>query len=485
MLSLLVGSALLSPGEGRAKEMPNVVFILADDIGYGDLGCYGATKVKTPNIDRLAESGVRFTDAHSPATVCTPTRYSLLSGEYSFRSKGGSGILSGVAPLAFGEDQSTWAKMAKGAGYRTAVVGKWHLGLGTGKTDYNGLITPGPKEVGFDESFIIPATGDRVPCVFVENGRVVGLDPRDPIEVNYQAKVGDDPTGKERPDLLKVTPVVGHAGTIVNGVSRIGFMSGGNSARWVDEDTADRITEKACDFVRTNKSRPFFLYFAPHDIHVPQLPHERFVGTSDSGIRGDTIAELDWSVGQIMKTLEETGAAKNTILVFTSDNGAVSEDGYADPRENLNGHKVNGLLRGTKYSLYEGGHRVPMIVSWPARTPKKRTSSALVCHIDFFASHARLLGTRLAQGEAPDSMSMVSALFDSGSKGRTSLVHHLGGFDSPVAYRDGRYVLIETKDSHELYDLVKDPSQKSDVAKALPKVVERMKAALAKVKAGS
>lgn len=340
-------------------DRPNVVVILADDVGYGDLSCYGATKVQTPNIDRIARDGIRFADAHSPSTVCTPTRYSLMTGEYAFRHAPGAGILNGVAPLSIPADKPTLPKLMKLEGYRTGVVGKWHLGLGKGETDYNGLITPGPEAVGFDESFIMPATGDRVPCVYVENGRVAGYEPQDPIRVSFRAKIGDEPTGRENPELLKIKPVVGHADTIINGVSRIGWMSGGKRARWTDETMADTFAEKAVAFIERNRYKPFFLYLATHDVHAPLLPHERFNGKSQAGLRGDTLAELDWTVGEVQKVLDRHGLTMNTLIVFTSDNGGVESDGYSDPREDLNGHKVNGVLRGFKYSLYEGGHRVP------------------------------------------------------------------------------------------------------------------------------
>lgn len=476
LLSLVLG--LGSPPPIIQPARPNVVFIMADDIGYGDLGCYGATKVKTPNLDNIAKSGVKFTDAHSAATVCTPTRYSLLSGEYSFRRPGGSGILSGEAPLAFGKSQATMPKMFQSMGYHTGVIGKWHLGLGEGKTDYNRPITAGPKEVGFDESFIIPATGDRVPCVFVENGLVVNYDPEDPIQVSFGKKIGDEPTGRENPELLKLKPVQGHLDTIINGVSRIGFMTGGKKARWVDEDIADTITGKAVKFIESNKHKPFFLYLATHDVHAPVLPHARFNGVSDCGLRGDTISQLDWSVGEVLRALKTAKIDKNTIIVFTSDNGAVDQDGYSDPRENLNGHRVNGMLRGTKYQLYEGGHRVPLVISWPAKMPKGKTSNALVTQTDFFASFAKLVGAKIPADAKLDSIDTSAAFFKAGTKGRESVVHHLGGFNSRLAYRDGAYVLIQMPKSWELYDVVNDLEQKNDLATTMPDKVEEMKAKL-------
>lgn len=459
---------------------PNVVFILADDVGYGDLGCYGATKTVTPNIDALARRGIRFTDAHSPSAVCTPTRYGLLTGQLPFRHKPGAGILSGVAPLCIPPGRRTLPQMLKSAGYTTGVVGKWHLGLGEKEPDFNGILEPGPKAVGFDYSFILPATGDRVPCVYIENSRVVRSDRKDPIEVSFKAKVGTDPTGKENPELLKIKPLVGHNGTIVNGVSRIGFMSGGNKARWIDEEMADTFSKKAVQFIDKNRKRPFFLYLAPHDIHAPQLPNPRFNGVSQCGLRGDTLAELDWTVGQVMKALDKAKIADNTIIVFTSDNGGVENDGYGDPRENLNGHKVNGILRGEKYSLYEGGHRVPMVLSWPNGAPKGATSNALVCHVDFFSSLAGLTRTSLQQGDAPDSVDLQATLFQGAQNGRHALVHHMGGENSPLAYRYGDYVLVpKPKSGWELFNVREDLEQKHDLSRQFPDRVTEMARLLA------
>lgn len=461
---------------------PNVVYILADDVGYGDLSCYGATKVQTPNIDRIAKEGILFTDAHSPATVCTPTRYSLLTGEYSFRAtKGGAGILPGNAPLCIDPKQPTMPKMFQHSGYRTGVVGKWHLGLTEGDPDWNKLLEPGAKSVGFDESFLIPATGDRVPCVYVKNGRVVGLDPNDPIQVSFKSKIGNDPTGRENPELLKIKPLVGHADTIINGVSRIGFMSGGKAARWVDEDMADTITKEAVDFIDRNGKKPFFLYFATHDVHAPLLPHDRFNGQSQAGLRGDTLRELDWSVGEVLKALDRNGVADNTIIVFTSDNGGVDNDGYGDPRENLNGHKVNGELRGTKYTLFEGGHRLPFVLRWPDRVRAGQTSDALLSQIDMYSSFAEALKHKMGEAEAVDSQPLLDALTGESKEGRSELLIHLGGQPSAnVAYRRGPWMLIPQPQQNKamLFNLERDLSQKENLAESRPGRVQSMLARL-------
>ena len=442
MLSVLnrrdfLRAATAAPMFAATVPKPNVIVILADDIGYGDLSCYGATKVKTPNLDLLAKKGLRFTDAHAAAATCTPTRYAMMTGQYAFRKKG-TNILPGDANIIVEPGQSTVQSVFKKAGYATGAVGKWHLGLGKKTINWNVDIKPGPLEIGFDYAFLIPATGDRVPCVYLENHRVVGLDPKDPITVNYQDRIGTEPTGKERPDLLKMKLSNGHDQTIVNGISRIGYMTGGKKALWVDEDMAKTITGKAVDFITRNQKKPFYLYFATHDIHVPRVPEARFKGSSGCGVRCDAIQELDWSVGQIMATLERLKLAENTLLIFTSDNGAVIDDGYADGSvENANGHQASGVLRGGKYSMYEGGTRLPFIARWPARI-KAGESSALVCQVDLMASFAALTGGKLAEEDGPDSFNVLPALLGESQQGRDHLVEQAAG----LSIRMGNWKLV-------------------------------------------
>jgi len=462
---------------------PNVIVILADDVGSGDLGCYGATKIKTPHLDRLAKEGMRFTDAHSPAAVCTPTRYALLTGQYAFRHAPGSRILSGVAPLAIPLDRPTLPKLLRDAGYATGVVGKWHLGLGEKETDYNVEIKPGPKEVGFDYSFLIPATGDRTPCVYVENGRVVGHDPTDPIRVNYLMKIGTEPTGRENPELLtNQKPSHGHDMTIVNGISRIGWMSGGKAARWKDEDMADDITRKAVKFIDDQRAKPFFLYFATHDAHVPRCPHPRFRGKSEHGLRGDAIVELDWCVGEILAALDRHKLTNDTLIIFTSDNGGVMDDGYVDGTgTDTSGHKCNGALRGFKGGLYEGGHRVPFLARWPGTVPAAATSNELLCHVDLFHTLAAIVGQKLPDNAGPDSFD-CSAAFRAAKPakpGRESLIHQAGN-PSWHAVRKGNWKLIADNPGKkkaagvELFDLAADPTETTNVAKEHPERVKEL-----------
>lgn len=468
---------LLIPGQVNATApLPNIVYMYADDLGYGDVSCYGARRVTTPNIDRLATSGVRFTNAHSPSATCTPSRYALMTGEYAWRRKG-TGILPGDASLIIQPGRYTLPAMLKRAGYATGAVGKWHLGLGSGNLDWNKEITPGPLEVGFDYSFIFPATNDRVPCVYVENHRVVGLDPRDPIIVNYLRPIGNEPTAKSNPELLRMQPSPAdpdHYGTIVNGISRIGYVSGGKSARWVDEDMADVLTGKAVSFIEQHRSHPFFLYFATHDIHVPRVPNQRFIGTTGMGPRGDVIVELDWSVGRIMDTLDRLGLTKNTLFIFSSDNGPVVDDGYRDESvEKLGDHKPAGPFRGGKYSAYDGGTRVPFIVRWPGKV-KPGVSDALIDQVDMLCSLASLTKEKVPAGGAPDSFDVLPALLGRSKKARDHLVEHSGALSLIV----GHWKVIEPNNGPQriagndtgndpepqLYNLAADPGEKNNVA---------------------
>ncbi|HXK05136.1 MAG TPA: arylsulfatase [Verrucomicrobiae bacterium] len=472
--------------QAQQAERPNIVLIYADDVGYGDLSCYGARRVRTPNLDRLAGGGVRFTNVHASSATCTPSRYTLLTGEYAWR-KPGTGVLPGDARLIVPTNRQSLPGMLRERGYRTGVVGKWHLGLGEGNIDWNGEVRPGPLEVGFDYSFIIPATGDRVPCVFVENHRVANLDPNDPIRVSYERPIGDEPTGSAHPELLRLHPSHGHDQAIVNGVPRIGYMTGGKSALWVDEDIADTITGKAVRFIEENKARPFFLYFATHDIHVPRIPNPRFVGKTPMGPRGDAIAELDWSVGQVVDTLDRLKLTRNTILMFSSDNGPVVDDGYRDEAvQKLGDHKPAGPLRGGKYSNFDGGTRVPMMLRWPGHVKPDSVSPALLSHVDFFASLADLTGGRPAAGAAPDSVDMLPAMLGRDRKGRDWLVEHAGS----LALIEGNWKFIAPGNGPkmnrntntemgndpqpQLYDLSSDIAEQHNLAAEHPDRVKSM-----------
>lgn len=390
-----------------AASRPNVVLIYADDLGYGDLSCYGARNVVTPNVDSLAANGLRFTQAHAVASTSTPSRYALLTGEYPFRKKG-TDVAAGNAAMIIAPNQYTVADAFKEAGYSTAAFGKWHLGLGavSGEQDWNGLIEPALADIGFDYSYIMAATADRVPCVFIENGRVANYDASAPIYVSYRQNFEGEPTGRNNPELLyNLKHSHGHDMSIVNGIGRIGYMKGGGKALWKDENIADSITAHAVDFIKKSGDEPFFIYFATNDVHVPRFPHERFRGVTGMGHRGDAIAQFDWCVGQIVAALRERGVLENTLLIVSSDNGAVVDDGYADCAEELlNGHDPMGGLRGGKYSTFEAGTRVPFIVHWPSQIKNAAVSDALVSQIDFLDVMAVVAGLENVDGLSPDGL---------------------------------------------------------------------------------
>ncbi len=482
----------------KPNAKPNVIFIYADDIGFGDLSCNGAKTIKTPNVEMLASQGVRFTNMHSAAATCTPSRYALLTGEYAWR-KEGTGIAAGNAGSIIRPERYTLADVFKNAGYKTGVVGKWHLGLGnkTGTQDWNGHITPGPSDIGFDYSFILAATGDRVPCVYVENERIVNLDPKDPIFVDYEKNFEGEPTGKLNPEMLKMHPSHGHDMSIVNGISRIGYMKGGKSALWIDEEIGERITSKALSFIESNKEQPFFLYFATQDAHVPRVPGPHFVGKSGMGPRGDAVLEFDWSVGEVLKTLKKLGLDKNTIVILSSDNGPVVDDGYKDRAvELLGNHKPAGEFRGGKYSSFEGGTRIPGILSWPG-VVKPGVSDALLCQVDMLATFAGLLKVKIPANAAPDSENHLDAWLNKKGNGREYLV--LQNVQNNLSIEDGKWKYIApgsgpalNKDTNtelgnlkedQLYDLSSDSSEKNNVAAQNPKITASFKKKLDKVKA--
>ncbi len=476
---------------------PNVLFIYADDLGYGDISCNGSQTIRTPNVDRLAKQGVRFTNMHSSAATCTPSRYALLTGEYAWR-RSGTGIATGDAGSIIRPERYTLPDVFQQAGYQTGAIGKWHLGLGdkTGTQNWNGHITPGPSDIGFGYSFIMAATGDRVPCVYVENERVVNLDPKDPIQVSYEQNFEGEPTGKLNPELLKMHPSHGHDMSIVNGISRIGFMKGGKSALWKDEEMADVLTSKAIEFLEKNKETPFFLYFASQDVHVPRVPHPRFAGKSGMGPRGDAILEFDWSVGQLLNTLERLGLEKNTIVILTSDNGPVVDDGYKDRAVELLGkHRPAGDFRGGKYSSFEGGTRVPGILSWPGMV-EPGVSDNLLCQVDLLASFAGMLKVNLPAGAAPDSENQLNAWLNRGGKGREYLVlqnvqNNLSienGFWKYIypgkgpAYSAATNTEFGNLERDQLYNLSEDVGEKNNVAVKNPEVVKRLRGKLEEIR---
>ena len=506
LLGCSLGSSLLASGctekspliDTVTRQNPNVIFIVADDLGYGDISCYGEKTVSTPHVDSLAANGIRFTDAHSVAATSTPSRYSLFTGHYSWR-RSDTGIAAGNAGMIIKPEQITIADMFKSAGYTTGAIGKWHLGMGdkTGTQDWNGIITPGPKDIGFDYSYLMAATGDRVPCVWIENQRVANYDINSPIHVSYSKPFPGEPLGKDHPELLtklKPYPNHGHNQAIVNGISRIGYMKGGGKALWEDENIADTLITKAIRYIEEHKDTTFFLYIGTNDIHVPRYPHPRFAGKSGMGYRGDAILQFDWTVGEIIKALKKQGIAENTLVVLTSDNGPVVNDGYLDQAVELLGeHRPWGDMRGGKYSNFEAGTRVPFIVSWPTKI-EPGISNALVSHIDLFASMAELVNVKLKEGVATDSRKQLKTLLGENHKGRDYIIE----VAQSISISDGKWKYImpcnytpyykitrmETGNSPEeqLYNLRNDIGEKYNLASKYPQKLKELRKLLEKEK---
>lgn len=481
-------------------EKPNIIVIMADDLGYGDISAYGTKSFRTPHIDQLATEGQRFTSGYCSASTCTPTRYSLLTGTYAFR-RPNTGIAPPNSPALIQPGTETLPSVLQSVGYETAVVGKWHLGLGgPDGPDWNGDLKPGPLEIGFDYSFLLPTTNDRVPQVYVRNHNVVDLDPNDPLWVGQNKPSEDHPTGITHRDTLKMDWTHGHNSTIHNGISRIWFYTGGHAARFRDEDLADKWVEESVKWIEQNKDSPFFLFFSSHDLHVPRIPHERFQGATSLGYRADVIVQLDWCVGEIMKTLKRLDLEENTMIVFCSDNGPVMDDGYADlALENLGDHKAGGPFSGGKYSVYEGGTRTPFITWWKGRI-NPGVSDEVVSTVDLAASFASLTGAELTDDACLDSIDVMDALLgEGGAKGRDHLIQQDNGRGGNYGLRVGKWklqrhdsksarnVVVETKlantkvNQYRLFDLSKDPAEKNDLYATNKRIGERMKKQLEEI----
>lgn len=499
---LLLPSAVAA--QGRAI-LPNVVLIYADDLGYGDLSCYGATQIQTPNIDSLSRNGIRFTNAYAAAATSTPSRYAMLTGEYAWR-RVGTDVAAGNAGMIIRPERYTLADLFRNEGYTTAVIGKWHLGLGdkAATQDWNAPLSCDPRDIGFDYSYIMAATADRVPCVFIEQGRVVGHDPEYPIEISYDKPFENEPLGRTHPELLtKLKHSHGHDMAIVNGIGRIGYMRGGGKALWRDEEIADTIVEKAKTFIDKHLSTPFFMYLAPNDVHVPRYPHERFRGKSKLGLRGDAILQLDWTVGEVVQHLNRRGLLEQTIIIISSDNGAVVDDGYEDNAEEMLGsHCVSGGLRGHKYSAFEGGARIPAIVHWRGVLQGERVSNEAVSQVDWFASFATLLKAKLPKTKdiAPDSQNDSSAWFEAKHSNRPYIITQAA--NKTLSVREGKWKYIEPNSGPkmipwgpeietgnlaepQLYDLEYDPEERKNVAKKHPKLVQHFATILSTERAKS
>lgn len=495
----LFATALLAAwcGTAAAVTRPNVVIIYADDLGYGDLSCYGAHRVATPNVDNLARQGVRFVNAHAAAATSTPSRFSLLTGMYAFRQDG-TGVANGDAAMIIDPGCYTLADAFRDAGYATAAIGKWHLGLGreAGRQDWNKPLDATPADLGFDYSYIMAATADRVPCVFIEDGMVACHDAGHPIEVSYTRPFDGVKTYRDDPSLAyKQQSSHGHDMAVVNGIGRIGYMKGGGSALWRDEDIADSIVAHAVQFIGRQEGRPFFLYLATNDIHVPRQPHERFRGKSPMGLRGEAILQFDWTVGRVLEALELTGQLGNTLVIVSSDNGPVVDDGYRDKAGELLGdHKPWGGMRGGKYSAFEAGTRVPLIVSWPGAVAAGEVSEALVSQVDLFRSLAAIIGGTVPDGAARDSRDHSSALLGIDPEGREWVVEQ--GYALAVRTGEWKYVApsdypavvpwgadVETG-CDTVPQLFRIGNEHDNVASRCPDVARRLQALLDAVVAG-
>jgi arylsulfatase A-like enzyme len=524
-IPLAIAQSCTSHGSIRENdERPNIIVIYTDDVGYGDISCYGSPYVETPEIDRIALNGLRFTNAYATSATCTPSRHGLLTGEYPWR-RPDTRIARGDAAMIIKPGTITIPSVLKELGYSTAVVGKWHLGLGPdGGPDWNAEIRPGPEDLGFDYAFLIPATGDRVPCVYLENRRVVGLDPNDPIQVSFSKKIGHDSTiynPEAPPDRIviydhpseakpgapgartdmKMHPSAGHDKTIVNGISRIGYMTGGYAARWRDEDMADVITERALNYIENNKNNPFFLYFSTHDNHVPRMPHERFKGKSQIGVYGDVLMQLDWCVGEILNKLVDLKLTNQTLVIFTSDNGPVLNDGYFDGTvENIGQHKPAGPLRGMKYSAFEGGTRIPFLIQWPGKI-QPGISTAQISQIDLLASFASLAGHQAPESLSSDSYNHLAALLGNDPVGRETIIEQNAQSTLSIIHDNWKYIEpsnaqmlnpitrppieLGNNPKPQLYNLLDDIGEKQNLAEKHPEKVAELAGMLKKVRGKS
>lgn len=484
---LLIFSLLISFLVFSCKEQqPNVLVIYTDDIGYGDIGAYGAQLIPTPNIDQLAKESLQFTDAHCAASTCSPSRYALLTGEMGFRKNVGIQPVNAAATIS--DDQYTLGDLFQEAGYKTAIIGKWHLGLGDGNADWNKAIKPCPIDMGFDYSFIIPSSNDRAPFVYLENRHVYNYDATDPITVSMHP-IPDSIPGTQHPDAINnpesVTVYNGdkdHQNTVINGVARIGYMKGGAEALWNDNDIAFNLLNKANAFLDENKDQPFLLLLTTNDIHAPRLPHPQFRGSTKLGYRGDNVVQLDWFVGEINNKLKALGLDKNTIVIFSSDNGPVLVDGgYQDGSNKSKEHKPAGIYRGGKYSIFEGGNRIPFLIRWPGKI-EPGVSNALFTQTDMLASFANYLNIDMPIDAAPDSRNYWETMIGQDTIGAPMIMEQVNT-DAALAIRHGHMKYIHyVRWGDQMFDLSKDPAEKNNIINEYPELAQEMKNEILKLK---
>ena len=421
--------------EEKLNSLPNVVLIFADDLGYGDLGCYGATKVQTPNIDRLAKQGRRFTDAHSASAVCTPSRYALLTGEYPVRGNGGKGVW-GPSPVTSGliidTDKLTLADVFKRKGYATAVLGKWHLGFGEGTNRWQEPLRPGPQDLGFDYYFGLPVVNSAPPYVYVENDRVVGGDPADPLVY----------VGRNAKGATPITPIPPEASQRTANM----FRGAVEAHKLYNDYTVGQVLSgKAVDWIKDNKEKPFFLYLATTHIHHPFTPGKNFQGSSDAELYGDFIQELDWMVGRVTQCLEQQGLSDNTLVIFTSDNGGMMNLGGRNAVRA--GHKMNGDLLGFKFGVWEGGHRVPFIAKWPGKIEAGSESDQLICNVDMLATCMALTRQNPETAQGKDSVNVLPALLENPQKPIRKDLLLAARSERHLSIRKGKWMYIPARGS--------------------------------------
>ena len=430
---ILIWSLLLW-GANLGAAPPNVVFIFADDLGYGDLSCYGATQVQTPHIDRLAADGRKFTDAHTASAVCTPSRYALLTGRYPFRALGGKGIWGPTpvpSPLLIETDTPTIADVFEAKGYATAAMGKWHLGFGVGENDWQEPISPGPRDLGFDYYFGIPMVNSAPPFVYVENESVVGGDPADPLV--YLGRGTHE-------DATPITPIPPEASQRT--ANR--FKGAVEAHKLYNDYTVGTVLAgKAVEWITANQEDSFFLYLSTTHIHHPFTPGKKFQGSSDAELYGDFIQELDWMVGQVTQALADHGLSENTLVIFTSDNGAMMNLGGRNAVRA--GHNINGDLLGFKFGVWEGGHRVPFIAKWPGHIEPGSESDQLICNIDMMAMFSSLTGQNPL--DDTDSIDILPALVSNPTKPLREELVLAARSERHLSLRQGKWMYIPAQGS--------------------------------------
>jgi arylsulfatase A-like enzyme len=483
---VLLSTALISSRKSGAAESvsrPNILVIMADDMGFGDVNALNsASKIPTPNLDRLAGESMAFTDAHSPSAVCTPTRYALITGRYCWRTKLTRGVLGGYSPPLIDEDRSTIATLLHENGYSTHGVGKWHLGMelpmlkgkstdgkkwdGDPGVDFKGTITDSPIHHGFDSYFGVSASLDMAPYVYI------------------------------RDDHFNQVPTLQQ--------KRVGFphfvRQGPRSEEFVIDEVLDRLTTEAVKIVKdhANNEKPFFLYLPLTAPHKPTQPHERFRGKTGLNEYGDFVAQVDWTVGQVLNALDETGITDNTVVFFTSDNGSYMYR-YDDPNKKdhvddatIQGyraehHRPNGPFRGTKADVWEAGHHLPFFVRWPGQVEPGSQCDETICHTDIYATCAAIVGAKLDNTQAEDSCSLLPLLRqEPGAKRGAHVINHSA--NGMFAIRDGKWKLVLGNGSggrekprgkpferpYQLFDLSKDIGETTNVIEDHPEIAKRL-----------